>query len=87
MLFWSIIFVLISLVLMLGNFFNFPQSVYQFFPLTTLLGSLGLLYRVLYKMRQAEKENYRLKINKLKGELDDYKKRIIRGETDMYPTE
>ncbi len=84
MIFWSIVFLLISLVLMLGNFFNFPPSMYQYFPLTTLLGSLGLLYRTLYKMRKAEKENYRLKINKLKSELDEYKKRIIDGEADTY---
>ena len=69
---------------MLGNFYEFPNSIYQLFPITTLLGSLGLLYRILYKMRAAEKESYKLKINVLKTELDDYKRRIIKGETDIH---
>ena len=84
MVFWSVIFVFVSIVMILGNFpvFAFPATAYQIFPLLTLLGSLGLLYRTLYKIRSAEKENYRLEIYRLKSELEDYKRRIIRGETE-----
>jgi len=77
MLFWTLVFVLVSLGLLLGNFFQIPREVYHVFPLITLLGSLGLLYRTLYKIRNAEKENYRHQISKLKDEINDYKKKIV----------
>lgn len=77
MVFWSVVFILISAVLMLGFIYEFPQSVYQYFPITTLLGSLGLLYRTLYKTRLAEKERYRLEIDKLKRDLDEYEKKVV----------
>jgi hypothetical protein len=83
MVFWSLVFVLFSCVLLLGNFFYFPQTAYQLFPIVTLLGSLGLLYRTLYKMRLAEEEHYRLEIFRLKNELDDYKKNILSGDTEL----
>ncbi|MFP4460078.1 MAG: hypothetical protein ACLFSQ_10885 [Candidatus Zixiibacteriota bacterium] len=67
---------------MLGNFFDFPDTVYQFFPIVTLLGSLGLLYRILYKTRQAEKERYRLKIDKLQQELEEYKKNVVNRKSE-----
>ena len=83
MVFWSFVFIIISFVLILGNHLNFPVETYQYFPIVTLLGALGLLYRTLYMMKKAEKENYVQEISQLKNELDNYRRRIVRGETEI----
>jgi hypothetical protein len=86
MVMWSVIFVLISSVLLLGFFYKFPIEFYMSYPVATLLAALGLLYRTLHKIRSGEKEKYRIEINRLRNELDEYKKKIVRGEPDTRET-
>ena len=83
MVFWSLVFTVISFILIIGNFFNFPIITYQYFPIITLLGALGLLYRTLTMIKKAEKEQYIYEIEQLRDELDNYRRRIIRGETEI----
>jgi len=82
MIFWSVVFIVISLLMLFGNFYNIPFEAYQIFPLTTLLGSLGLLYRTLTKIKTAEKEKYKNEINNLSNQLENYKTKITNSNSD-----
>lgn len=76
MLLWSVVLVVISLVLMLGNFMHFPENIFQVLPLVTLLASLGILYRILYKSRQGTRERFTEKIARLEKEVEDLRKQL-----------
>lgn len=71
MLMWTLVLVLVSLVLMLGNFLHFPDNFLQLLPIITLLSSLGILYRMLYKSRLGTRERFTEKITRLEKEVED----------------
>ncbi|MBN1755624.1 hypothetical protein JW877_05360 [bacterium] len=67
MLVWAFILVLINYLLLVSYFFEIPSSMHWMLPLIAMLMALGILYRILYKTREGEKEKLRQRVAELES--------------------
>jgi len=85
MVFWAVVFILISFVLLMGNFYTFPSIAYQLFPLAVLLGALGILYsRYTAQEKEASKySHYYDELTRLQEELEETKRKVVQEPTEI----
>ncbi|MBN2543176.1 hypothetical protein JXI42_09960 [bacterium] len=73
MLFWAFILVFINYFLLIASFFDIPVMFHRLLPLASMLVALGIVYRILYKTREGEKEQLRDMVEQLKEAVDKLK--------------
>ncbi|MBN2543820.1 hypothetical protein JXI42_13250 [bacterium] len=80
MIIWALVLVIINYILLLGILWQFPNELYYWNTLVSMLIALGMFYRIRTKTKEGLLEKYQIKLDQVTKELEDLKARLKKEE-------